>query len=63
MCPDAEHLQELKPGTAGSGQPASDFPCDLPIPNQAQVTTTLAPVRIELFADVFGCGEIVISFS
>ncbi|RQH06467.1 hypothetical protein [Paraburkholderia dinghuensis] len=61
MCSEVKNLQDLERGNAGSGKPASDFPRDLPIADQARGTMTLAPGGIELFAYVQACGDIVIS--
>jgi hypothetical protein len=57
-CDEGRYSQELEPGIARSGEPASDFPNDLPMPNQPRVITTVTLAGIDLFADICGYGDV-----
>jgi hypothetical protein len=49
-CNERRQSKELEAGVASNGEPASGFPCNPPIPNQARVAMTLSLAGMGLFA-------------
>lgn len=47
---EGRHSQALEPGVARIGEPAPDFPSNLPMLNLARVTMTRTLVGMRLFA-------------